>query len=184
MNRTKELLSGAFWQLLEEKPFNKITVQNIVERCQVNRNTFYYHFQDIPALAEFSIYTWADQLIKENCELGAPINCIRPITEEFTKRKNAFIHIYRSTNQDSFLRYLNDICFHAVYAYITKALGTISVSPEVQNTLIRYYKCAASGIILDWLNASASYDLTDFCEKTCTFLNGSGKRAFLKHIVK
>lgn len=48
MNRTKKLISDAFWALLEEKPFNRITVQNIVECCQVNRNTFYYHFQESP----------------------------------------------------------------------------------------------------------------------------------------
>ena len=42
MKKTKEIIIDAFWQLLEEKNFNKITVQNIVERCALNRNTFYY----------------------------------------------------------------------------------------------------------------------------------------------
>lgn len=55
MKKTKEIIIDAFWQLLEEKPFNKITVQNIVERCALNRNTFYYHFQDIPNLAEYTV---------------------------------------------------------------------------------------------------------------------------------
>lgn len=55
MKKTKETIIDAFWQLLEEKPFNKITVQNIVERCALNRNTFYYHFQDIPNLAEYTV---------------------------------------------------------------------------------------------------------------------------------
>lgn len=45
MIRTKEIIRDAFWELLEEKPYNKITVQDIVNRCQVNRNTFYYHFR-------------------------------------------------------------------------------------------------------------------------------------------
>ena len=57
MKKTKETIIDAFWQLLEEKPFNKITVQNIVERCTLNRNTFYYHFQDIPNLAEYTVPT-------------------------------------------------------------------------------------------------------------------------------
>lgn len=37
MNRTKKAIIEVFWQLLEEKPYNKITVQNIVERCEVNQ---------------------------------------------------------------------------------------------------------------------------------------------------
>lgn len=52
MNHTRAAIINAFWQLLDEKPYNKITVKNIVERCQVNRNTFYYHFHDIPELLE------------------------------------------------------------------------------------------------------------------------------------
>ena len=44
MNRTKLAIVDTFWQLLEEKSYHKITVQDIVDRCQVNRNTFYYYF--------------------------------------------------------------------------------------------------------------------------------------------
>lgn len=50
MNRNKQAIIDAFWELLEEKPLSKITVKDIVERCQINRNTFYYHFRDIPLL--------------------------------------------------------------------------------------------------------------------------------------
>lgn len=36
MNRTKHAIVATFWQLLEEKTYNKITVQDIVDRCHVN----------------------------------------------------------------------------------------------------------------------------------------------------
>ena len=45
---TKEIIAKTFTELLDEKPMSKITVKDIVERCGVNRNTFYYHFKDIP----------------------------------------------------------------------------------------------------------------------------------------
>lgn len=98
MNRTKKVISDVFWQLLEEKPYSKITVQNIVERCQISRNSFYYHFQDIPALVEYSIQEWTEQVIKNNCDFGSPSKCIILIAQEIVKRKAAFIHIYRSNH--------------------------------------------------------------------------------------
>ena len=52
MNRTKLVIVDIFWQLLEEKSYHKITVQDIVDHCRVNRNTFDYHFQDIPSLTD------------------------------------------------------------------------------------------------------------------------------------
>ena len=49
---TRENIKGCFLELLEESPFSHITVKDIVERCAINRNTFYYYFQDMAALAE------------------------------------------------------------------------------------------------------------------------------------
>ncbi len=179
MNRTKEAISDVFWQILEEKPYSKITVQNIVERCQVNRNTFYYHFKDIPDLAEYSIKAWTDQVIKNNCEFGSPINCLTPAVQELTKRKTAFIHIYRSSHREAFIRYLNEICSYIVQSYIDWATNKIALSPENKSTVIKVYKCIFVGIVLDWLDAGASYDLLGFCEKVCVSFAGSGKRALL-----
>ena len=65
MKKTKEIIIDAFWQLLEEKPFNKITVQNIVERCALNRNTFYYHFQDIPNLGQMKSFKTIMNLVHQ-----------------------------------------------------------------------------------------------------------------------
>ena len=43
---TRENIKGCFLELLEESPFSHITVKDIVERCAINRNTFYYYFQE------------------------------------------------------------------------------------------------------------------------------------------
>ena len=53
MRRTRASIIAAFSQLLEERPLNKITVKDIVDRCDINRNTFYYHFQDLYAVIEW-----------------------------------------------------------------------------------------------------------------------------------
>lgn len=50
--KTRRAIREAFAQLLEEKPFASITVQNIIDRALVNRKTFYNHFRDKYDLAE------------------------------------------------------------------------------------------------------------------------------------
>ena len=47
---TKRAIKASFMKLLEERPMNRITVRDIAQDCGINRNTFYYHYQDIPAL--------------------------------------------------------------------------------------------------------------------------------------
>ena len=181
MNRTKKLISDTFWQLLEEKPYSKITVHDIVERCQVNRNTFYYHFQDIPTLVEHTIKEWSDELIKNHYEFGAPENCLDYMAKECTARKTALLHLYRSAHRESFMNCLNKIGFHIIRAYVDNAVKSVDIPQENQKILIRFYKCALIGIILDWLDEGTSYDLLDFCDKVCDSFNGAGKNAFLKY---
>jgi AcrR family transcriptional regulator len=52
IKRTRQLLHRAFTQLLTEKTFEEITVNDIAERSTVNRATFYDHFPDKFALLE------------------------------------------------------------------------------------------------------------------------------------
>ncbi len=46
VKRTRQLLKQALSDLLAEKPFQDVTVQDIAERATVNRVTFYAHFED------------------------------------------------------------------------------------------------------------------------------------------
>lgn len=52
---TKLMLAETLISLLEKKPISKITVSEIVNLCDINRKTFYYHFQDVYDLLEWHL---------------------------------------------------------------------------------------------------------------------------------
>lgn len=52
---TKRALAAALKQSMAKKPFSKITVQEIISKTDINRNTFYYHFEDMNALFRWMI---------------------------------------------------------------------------------------------------------------------------------
>ena len=45
-SNTKKKIAMALRQLMNERPFDKITVQNLMDVTQMKRQSFYYHFQD------------------------------------------------------------------------------------------------------------------------------------------
>lgn len=55
IKRTRALIQKAFGELLAEKGFRDITVQDITGRAEVNRATFYAHYPDKYALLEENI---------------------------------------------------------------------------------------------------------------------------------
>mgnify|MGYP002570993283 FL=1 len=67
---TKKAIAYTFKDLLKEKPFNKITINDIANKCDINRQTFYYHFQDIRDLIEWICIDEVDNILekKDECE--------------------------------------------------------------------------------------------------------------------
>ena len=55
IKRTRALIEQAFLDLLTEKGFHAVTVQDITARAEINRATFYAHFSDKYALLDHSI---------------------------------------------------------------------------------------------------------------------------------
>lgn len=51
----KERIENAFWDLLADREYHKITVTDIVHEAGVNRNSFYYHYSSLPELADSAI---------------------------------------------------------------------------------------------------------------------------------
>lgn len=51
--KTKMRMALAFKELIEENGFDKITVSDITDKCEIHRQTFYYHFQDKYELLEW-----------------------------------------------------------------------------------------------------------------------------------
>ena len=62
---TKKALSNTLKELMRHKSFQKITVSELIRECNVNRKTFYYHFEDIYALLKWTIEQETIQIIKQ-----------------------------------------------------------------------------------------------------------------------
>ena len=53
--RSRKMINEALADLLTEKPLDKITVTDVVNRADINRGTFYAHYKDIPDVVDHLI---------------------------------------------------------------------------------------------------------------------------------
>lgn len=60
---TKQALANSLKSLLQKKTLNKITIKDIVDDCGVNRQTFYYHFQDVYDLVDWIFHHDFERLL-------------------------------------------------------------------------------------------------------------------------
>ena len=130
MADTKAQLTEAFWQLLEKKSYKKITVRDIVDFCQVNRNTFYYHFEGIPDLLRHAVKTFETDLLSDEKVSRSPLLCILPAAEACMKHREAIAHLKASKAWPDVQNMIREICSRASAAYVdsvaTRAAGNSS----------------------------------------------------------
>lgn len=160
-NFTKKAIKESFIKLLNEKPMSKISVKDIVEDCGINRNSFYYHFQDIPSLLEEIVTENTVEIIKKYPEIDSIDAAFHAAFSFAEENRRAAYHIYNSVNRDAFERELMKICQSVVCAYVDNVFGETNASKNDKEIVLRFIKCEFFGLIIDWLNSGMKDDALD-----------------------
>ncbi len=73
VQRTRHLLQEAFVELILEKGYANVTIQDILDRANVGRSTFYVHYRDKEDLLA-SLFESLHGAFEEHAKLGAQVN--------------------------------------------------------------------------------------------------------------
>lgn len=167
-NFTKAAIKQSFLKLLNERPLKQITVKDIVEDCGINRNSFYYHFADIPTLTEEIIMEEAERLIAEYPTIDSVETCMLAALRFASENKRAIRHLYASSNREIYEQYFWKVCEDVVTKYADTVLEMQPISADDRRIVISYYKSVCFGLITDWIQSgmpdSIENDLRRICE--------------------
>lgn len=160
-DRTKIALAEALIRLIKKKPFDKITVGDIIEECGSSRRTFYYHFRDKQDLICW-FFDW---------DVSRTLGTSDVIVDKDGNRKlfvNALLY-YMYDNREI---YSNALCstaqnglrshiFEYIYRYrrqqIIGLLDGRYIDPLGIKFFAEYFTHAIVGIILNWADDGMSY---------------------------
>ena len=149
--KTKQVIAAGFKSLMNEKAFDKITVSDITSRCGLNRQTFYYHFQD-----KYDLFTWILQreaLISPKISLNI-YNWSEAIyrTLSVMKRDRYFyINAFKSSGKEEFVLYLEQSMALSLKQIIADTSHRNMMNPGDRDFVIEFYTFGTVGIIVDWI---------------------------------
>ncbi|WP_054712415.1 TetR/AcrR family transcriptional regulator [Bacillus sp. JCM 19041] len=162
ITRTREAIRTALAELIEEKGFELITVKNLTTRAQINRGTFYAHYQDKYDL----LHTCQEEIINGLAEVASPniahvmnhldkdsqkiIPYVTNVFQYLHKHK-LFLKALLGPNGDlSFQSKLRSVMYNKIYGNENSILNEnhFLVPSEY---LIAYISSAHIGVIQQWL---------------------------------
>lgn len=170
---TKKAIVESFIYLLNQKPLDKITVKEIVDDCGINRNTFYYHFEDIRALLTFVIDGEVERVIAKHTSVDSLEEGFIEAAHFALNNKKAVYHIYNSVSREELERYLNSIAEDVMRRMMEGIAESRDVEETDRELIIHFYKSGLVGMATGWIAEGMKADSEALIRRMGALLEGS-----------
>ena len=170
---TEKAIKQAFIKLLNERPLDRITIKDIVEECGVARNTFYYHFADIPTLLENIINGEIERVLSDTETDQAWEDAFISGAQFALENKRFIYHAYKSVRHEEVERYLNSVAGEIMRRLVTRVAEEIPVSREDKLLIAEFYKYALVGMVKGWLDQGMKTDPVPVIKRLGVMLEGN-----------
>ncbi len=177
---TKNALADSLKALLELRPVDKITISDITDDCGVNRMTFYYHFQDIYDLLEWSWIREANKVLNGKKTYDTWQQGFLQIFNAVSENKQIVMNIYHSVNREQIEIYLYKLTYDLLFGVIEENAAGMDVRDDDKKFIADFYKYAFVGLILDWIKNGMKADPSQIIEHLDVLIHGDIKKALNK----
>ena len=178
---TKRALAQAIKELMNEKPLVKISIADIVDRCQMNRQSFYYHFRDKYDRVNWIFYT---ELITElqNSPNKDEYEELKNICRYLYDNRAFYINALKFTGQNSFYEYFGEVIYQLLKAAFTESFG----NSDQSDFNAMFYADALRACIFRWLTSGAKMPPDEFVGKirSALAISPENQRALLKEAAR
>lgn len=149
---TKVAMSNALKeQLKKKKKLSKITINDIASACNISRMTFYYHFQDIYDLTEWTLEEAAGRAIGENRTYESWQQGFEGLLRELQANQTLILNIYRSMDREMIERYLLKKAESLLMPVVEHESHGLPVNEENRRRVAIFYSYAFLGVLMEWI---------------------------------
>lgn len=173
---TKRALSASLKALLSQRCLDNITVKDIVEDCEVNRQTFYYHFQDIYDLLRWTFEQEAERLLAGKKDTDTWQEGFLSTFRYVLANRAMVLHVFRSAGRDHLDRCLYAMVHQLMYHVMDESCGDLDIDEADKSFIADFYKYAFVGIMLDWIRDDMKADPEVIVARVARLVEGDFRR--------
>ena len=148
---TKVAMSNALKEQLKKKKLSKIKINDIASACNISRMTFYYHFQDIYDLTEWTLEEAAGRAIGENRTYESLQQGFEGLLRELQANQTLILNIYRSMDREMIERYLLKKAESLLMPVVEQESHGLPVNEENKRRVAIFYSYAFLGVLMEWI---------------------------------
>lgn len=173
--QTKLTLCNSLKKIMQKKPFSKITVSELIKDCNLNRKTFYYHFEDIYDLLKWTLEQDAFQVIKQ-FDLLIDYKDVFDFVMDYVESNTYFLNcIYDSVGRDELKRFFYQDFIGLMEQMVreSEAANHLQVTDKFRMFVCNFYTEALAGMIINLFQHPDEYNRAELSEYISCILTSS-----------
>lgn len=146
---TKNEIAVTLGQLLRSKRLDDITVTELVERCGISRQAFYYHFSDLYGVVDYAI-----QQLLEDLKLTDPEQWRASLERALTllrENRTVVLNVYRAYERSYVEHGLRQWAAPLVEARTRIAAARFNVTEDQVGFMTDLLTQSLASIVLSWV---------------------------------
>jgi probable dihydroxyacetone kinase regulator len=184
-HNAKASIIDSFKQLLNKKSIDKITVKEICEHCEVNRQSFYNHFTDIIDVFKFIFFQELSIEIAQNRTFETWGGGFLATMNYLKRNSKMILHVYNSSYWPEAKTYFTDLSNRLLEDVVEECVMQLKVKLKAkdQNFIVNFYRHVFNGLMMDWVSEGMEEEPEIILKKLLIMITGSIPRsvaAFVK----
>ena len=156
-----------------QKPFDKITINDLTKDCGISRMTFYNHFKDIYDLVEWSCEEDGKQALQNNNTYDTWQEGLYQIFQAVLANKPFILNVYRTVSREQIENYLFGLTGDLIENVVEEKSVGREISLEDKLFIAGFYKYSFVGIMLDWIKQGMKEEPQILVEKISLTVRGN-----------
>ena len=172
-NFTRKAIIATFQELLEKRPFDKITVSAIVARCGISSNTFYYHFRDIFDLLDTWIEIIWEKHVTEPLKAMTWEEVLKAALRVMRENQDLVYHLFDSISRERFERWIFESSGDIFYRLVCREAEGAKVPEELLRSVAEYNSYSLLGFSLKFLWKRMEVDIDQSVDRISALFKGN-----------
>lgn len=175
----KTAIIDSFKQLATQKSIDKITVKELCEHCDINRQSFYNHFTDIMAVFKHIIYEELSLDIAENRTFENWSGGFLATMNYLKNNARMILHVYRSSYWPEASNFFANLSCRLLDDVVEECAGKMGVklAERDQRFIVNFYCHVFNDLIIDWVSDGMKDEPEELLEMLLKMISGSIPRS-------
>lgn len=171
----KTAIKKAFWELLRELPLYQITVILLCERANVNRQTFYYYYQNVVDLLKDVLFEEIYDEVSKGSAYDTWKHGFLTTTTFLSENHLIFLNIYYSSYWEEVNNFLTEKSNALLLGVIDECIRDtqIRVAEEDKKFMVHYYRVLFNTIMTEWVKGGMKYTPEELLSKMEKLADGT-----------